>query len=391
MWRRRWVIVDAAWRGWVKAMNENTEKVSAAIAEMAGEQFVANDAGPLDADKSAALAAWLRASPAHVGEFLGVSAIARDLRELKEDPEYSLDAVLKLARAEDDTVQPLWPSAVASYRRMSSRSWQTAAVTAAACAVLGVGVLLWSIPKPTSRVPVADGAMALHFETGHGEQLTRRLADHSVLHLNTDSAVTVRYDSTERLITLTSGEASFEVVHEAARGFRVIAGSAQVMAVGTRFDVRLEHDATVVTVIEGRVAVGSSRKPEKRSTNSIPLEPTRFVELGADQQLRLTTGEWPPVLVAIDSQQATAWLHRQISFDHETLERVAAEYNRYAPKPIKIATPALRTLRISGVFATDDPKEFIAFLRSLEGVRVEVTATQIRVSADQALHRPGGA
>jgi transmembrane sensor len=67
-------------------------------------------------------------------------------------------------------------------------------------------------------------------------------------------------------------------------------------------------------------------------------------------------------------------------FDHEPLERVAAEFNRYAPKPIEIATPALRTLEISGVFATDDSEAFIAFLRRLKGVRVEVAATHIRVS-----------
>jgi transmembrane sensor len=75
-------------------------------------------------------------------------------------------------------------------------------------------------------------------------------------------------------------------------------------------------------------------------------------------------------------------MHRQIAFDHEPLERVAAEFNRYAPKPIEIATPTLRSLQISGVFATDDTDAFIAFLRTIKGVRVEVTATHIRVSQD---------
>ena len=62
---------------------------------------------------------------------------------------------------------------------------------------------------------------------------------------------------------------------------------------------------------------------------------------------------------------------------------VASEFNRYAQKPIEIATPALRNLKVSGVFATDNTSAFIAFLRSLKGVQVEVTATQIRVSQDQ--------
>lgn len=47
--------------------------------------------------------------------------------------------------------------------------------------------------------------------------------------------------------------------------------------------------------------------------------------------------------------------------------------------PIEIETPALRTIRISGVFSADDMESFIAFLRSIDGVRVEVTATRVRV------------
>ena len=53
---------------------------------------------------------------------------------------------------------------------------------------------------------------------------------------------------------------------------------------------------------------------------------------------------WPVTPVAVDAKRTTAWLHRQIVFDNEALE--------------------------------------FAFLRSLKGVRVEVTATRIRVSRD---------
>jgi len=193
-----------------------------------------------------------------------------------------------------------------------------------------------------------------------------------VVHLNTDSAghYPLRQDGTAR-DAHHLGQADFEVAHEPDRAFRVIAGSAEVVDLGTKFDVRLEHDSTVVTVVEGRVAVGPS--------NSSQDHPPRFVQLSADQQIRMSEGEWPATPVAVDAQRTIAWLHRQIAFDHEPLERVAAEYNRYTSKPIEIATPALRNLQISGVFATDDPEAFIAFLRSLKGVRVEVTETRIRV------------
>jgi transmembrane sensor len=359
-------------------MNSNEEKVRAAIAEQAGEWFVANEEGPLDARNSAALAAWLKTSPVHIEEFLGVSAIARDLKEVRTDPEYSLEAILARARAEDDTaVQPFWPRIIDAVRSRTSGRWLTGAVTMAACAVLSLALFLaWNI-RPIQHLSATDGTTALHFETRHGEQLTRRLADQSVLHLNTDSAVTIRYGKAERLVVLTSGQASFEVARESDRAFRVIAGSAQVVDIGTQFDVRLEQDSTLVTVVEGRVAVGPSPTLEKRGTNA--NDPPRFVQLSADQQIRVRQGEGPATPVAIDAQSATAWLRREIVFDHEPLERVAAEYNRYTQKPIEIVTPALRNLQISGVFATDDTDALIAFLRSLKGVRVEVTQTQIRI------------
>jgi len=245
----------------------------------------------------------------------------------------------------------------------------------ASVVMAAAGTLLWWSARDRSEQP-----LPMHYATRHGEQTTERLADGSVLHLDTDSAVTIRLSKTERLVTLTAGQADFEVAHDPARAFRVFAGAAEVVALGTNFDVRLEHALTVVTVVEGRVAVALTSSLEKPGTNLSQANVSRFVQVSADQQIRVAADAWPATPLAVDAQQATAWLHREIVFDHEPLERVAAEFNRYSPKPIEIATPALRNLQISGAFATDDTEAFIAFLRSLKGVRVEVTATRIQVS-----------
>src|ERR1700683_2581369 len=93
-------------------------------------------------------------------------------------------------------------------------------------------------------------------------------------------------------------------------------------------------------------------------------------------------GGGPPPPTGVEAPRTTSWLRHQIMFDHEPLSLVATEFNRYASKPIEITTPALRDLQISGVFTNDDTDCFIAFLRSLDGVHVEVTATRIRVSRD---------
>ena len=354
-------------------MNSNDEQIRAAIAEQASEWFVANEAGPMDARDSAALAAWFRTSPVHIEEFLGVSVVAHDLKEARMDPEYSLEAILARTSAEEGRpVKRLWPRVIEAVRETPSGHWFPAG--AAMTVVLSLAFLFtWNL-RPTGRPTGSTGIATLHFETGHGEQLTHRLADNSVVHLNTDSAVSVRYSKSERLVTLISGQAEFEVAHEANRAFRVHAGLADVIDIGTQFDVRLEQGSTVVTVVEGRIAV----EPQ----NSSPNHAVRSIELTANQQIRVAEGEWPAAPVEADAERTTSWLHRQIAFDHEPLERVAAEYNRYTSKPIEIAAPALRTLRISGVFATDDTDAFIAFLRSLKGVRVEVTENRILVSGD---------
>ena len=144
--------------------------------------------------------------------------------------------------------------------------------------------------------------------------------------------------------------------------------------------MRLGPASAVVTVVEGRVAVGLTEMLEQLSTSSNYRQPLRLVELGSDQQISVSKDDWPATPITVDARRITAWLHRQISYDHEPLEHVAAEFNRYAAKPIEITTPELRKLEISGTFSTDDSQEFLAFLRSLDGVRVDVTATRIRVS-----------
>jgi transmembrane sensor len=357
-------------------MNAKEDRIRTLIAEEAADWFVANRAGGLTADERAQFVAWLKASPTNVEEYLGVKVIERDLRKACEDPELSPGALLKRVRAENGVAAAERRAAV---RPPPMRRWQFAAACIAALGVVSVGGFLWH-DWQAIHAPVAVAVAAVHFETRHGEQLRRVLADGSVLELNTDTAVTVSYSDKERRLVIERGQAGFEVAHNPQRPFRVFGGSAQVVAVGTKFDVYVQHDATVVTVMEGKVAVGLSpllatSGAEPRGNRSAAL-----VEVDANQQVRVSEDAWPATPVTMDAQRTTAWLRRQIVFEHEPLERVAAEFNRYAPTPIEIVTPALRNLQVSRVFATDDPESFIAFLRTLDGVRVEATPTQIRVS-----------
>jgi transmembrane sensor len=353
-------------------MADNEARVRGLIAQDAADWFVANREG-LGARERQGFVAWLKASPVNVEEYLAFAVIARDLREVcRESPE-SLETLLARARAQPGSqVTPLWPR-LAGLAAAAAHGWRTAAVGVVACALIALTLLATGRFAAPTRPLALPPVTTLNFATRHGEQATEVLPDGSVIHLNTGSVVTVRLSSQERRVELHSGEADFEVAHAPERPFRVVAGVAEALAVGTQFDVRLEAAATVVTVTEGRVrvaaaapAAGDARLPD--------------IQLGPNQQVTVAPDAWPAKPVAVDAQRSTAWLHRQITFEHEPLEKVAGEFNRYSTRPIEIATPALRKLEISGQFSTDDTDAFIAFLRTLKHVRVDVTGTRIVVS-----------
>ena len=177
-----------------------------------------------------------------------------------------------------------------------------------------------------------------------------------------------------RRIDLRAGQAMLEVAHDPQRPFTVYAQSLAVTAVGTMFDVYQRDDSVVISVIAGTVAVAPVEAAVAGAASRRP--PTMLV---AGEQLRVGRGEWPGVRGSVDRQRATAWLRREISFAHEPLGELALEFSRYAPKPIVIDDSALRSLPVSGTFAADDTAAFVAFLRSLDGVQVDVGPTRTRV------------
>jgi transmembrane sensor len=351
-------------------MNTSDEQVRATIAQQAGEWFAAHRDAALDAAQRRAFADWIKASPVHVEEYLGVALVARELPAAADDPEMSFESLVERAREASaanvvalDAPQPR--ASVAKIRTHVPNGMRYAAA-AAVVAVVGSALLWWKTERVTPQ----------RYATGHGELRSWHLADDSVLRLDTDSAVTVRYGRRERLVEVENGQALFEVVHDSARPFRVLAGSAEVVAVGTRFSVYRESGSTLVTVVQGQVDVTAARNGQAPADADAV---GRRVRVSAGEQLRIRAGVLPASPTRADLERSTAWLRRELAFEQQPLATVAAEFNRYGALPIEIETPALRTLTVSGVFAADDTDSFIEFLRSLEGVGVEVTSTRIRV------------
>jgi transmembrane sensor len=352
-------------------VSPSNEQVRAAITEQAAAWFVENRSGPLDREARTNFIAWLRASPVHVQEYLGIAVLAGDLPAAANDPQVSLESLLAAARADVDNVvsldRPLRGHAPARPRLRVSRAWSIATAAAAAI-VLVVSAAVWS-GRDGERF-----GLPKTYSTAHGEQSVRQLPDGSVLHLNTDSEVTVRYSRGERVIGLDRGEALFQVTPDSQRRFRVAAGEAGVLAVGTQFAVYRRPGAVTVTVVEGTVAVFTGTPPPPTPKNLLP--PTAL-RLGAGYQVEVRGRMGPPR--PVDARAAVAWLQRQIAFENRPLGEVADEFNRYGHVAIEIEDQDLRALPISGVFDAYDADSFAAFLGTLGGVLVQKTPTRIRV------------
>src|SRR5580698_6968901 len=186
-------------------MSAKNDQVQDLVTQQAADWLVANRT-ELAAREREAFAAWLRVSPVHVEEDLGVAAVAGDLREAGEEP------------------TPIGSAGIAAPRDPGRGRWRVAAVAWGALGAICLSLLGWwnFRVKPPGHATVA-AATTLHFSSRHGEQQTHRLPDDSVPHLNTDTSITVRLSAAERLVTLESGEADFEVAHEPKRPFRVLA------------------------------------------------------------------------------------------------------------------------------------------------------------------------
>lgn len=352
-------------------MSPSDEQIRAAIAEQASEWFMENRSGPLDHKESARFMAWLQASPMHVEEYLRIAALAPDLEAAAKTNKTPRETLLVRARGEPDGIVGFDRTGLAQRpalaRRRRSPVWSLAA--AAALAVVAV-TTVWSM---------RDGerfGLPRSYSTVRGEQQIQRLPDGSVLHLNTDSAVTVRYSRTERLVSLDRGQALIEVAHQDERRLRVQTDRAGVVAVGTQFDVYRKSSTTTVTVVEGSVEVYRGAAPPPAGAEpSVRLNP-------GDQ---LDVGDRIGALRHVDARAVIAWLQRQIAFEDEPLGQVAAEFNRYGPVTVEIETEALRALPISGIIDAYDTDSFAAYLATLSGVIVQKTPTRIRVRTRASL------
>jgi transmembrane sensor len=298
---------------------------------------------------------WMRKDPLNAEAFQRMEETEQLLREMARPPPAT---ARELSRDAYDGSVP-----IRLWRRPPTFGVRWALAASILAAALGLAVA-WR-PWLAGLTPRAAATL---IATPIGRDRTVRLADGSIVTLGADSRIAVRFRRGERDIDLLQGEAFFAVVHNPERPFKVAAGRAMVIDVGTKFNVIRYHTQVVVDVIEGRVTVVPR-------AGFVPLDVLRAfrpmlipVSLGAGQETTVDSIEIAPPLKIADPEAVTAWRSGRLAFRMQPLGEVLQDVNRYSRKPIVAADPGIERIDVTGTIVNGNVTGWLASLRSALGI-----------------------
>jgi transmembrane sensor len=344
--------------------------VNEQIQDEATEWFIRFCEDEVDGAACEEFDAWLRVSPQHVRAYLDISAFWGAAGSLTRTPKVDVDLLVERARAAGNVVAldktTKAGAAIKDKRSVRRLSLAVAASVLLTCLALGFWAW-WQVARYPS------------YATQFGEQRTVTLADGSVVELNARTRIKVRFTDVSRDVDLLEGQALFRVARNPGRPFIVSSGNTRVRAVGTEFDVYQKTRGTVVTVVEGRVAV--SAPPERSPTAADASAQPDPVMLSAGEQVTVTSHRVAAPRLA-NVTQAMAWTEGKLVFDSTPLSEVLQEFNRYNARPLSIDDPQVLALHMSGAFRTTDSAQLIRLLSERFGLVAHDTGEGILLSRE---------
>ncbi|MGK5047182.1 FecR domain-containing protein [Janthinobacterium sp. GB4P2] len=299
----------------------DTTPIAPAVLRRAAEWMArlwAEDASAADAD---ACAAWRAAHPEHERAWVRLQRFARQFEALPRE----------VARG---ALAPA-PRHTAGRRR---------ALQLLGLITAGGGTALLGHDKGLWQRAASD------YRTAVGETRAIVLADGTQLVLDTASAIDVRYNVNERRIVLRAGAILVTSAHEATSVYRpllVATPQGTATALGTRFSVRLDADASKVAVFQGAVAL----QPLQDGAPSLHLQ--------AGQRAGYTRLAVQDIGQVEDS--AAAWAHGSLVAERMRLGELLAELGRYRHGVLR-CDESIAGLRVTGVYSLRDTDRSLANL-----------------------------
>ncbi|WP_218311725.1 FecR family protein [Alteromonas antoniana] len=294
----------------------------------------------LSEEEKAELNAWLRDSNSHREALMEYASLWDDMSALNE-----LSGLFPRKQVKQDSGRVK--------RLVNQARWSVAA--GFLLMAIAAGVI---VDRTWFSAPVEVASTSQKVVTGIGEQKSLTLTDGSVVHLNTNSIVTVTLSDEAREIVLLKGEAHFTVAHDKTRPFIVTAGNNTVTAVGTAFNMQYVNDnAFELVVTEGRVLVKDRfaiTNNNQSLFNSEPVSGEGLLMFSGEKATIRGDVEDKENLSQDDIEDDLAWQKGMIVFKGEPLEQALAEIGRYTQLRFSISDERLRQRRVAGYFKVGD-------------------------------------
>jgi transmembrane sensor len=329
------------------------------IAEEAALWYVRAQCPDMSAADREAFGDWLSGSAEHVREYLLCTMISSDAHDMTDGLDIQTIIRDAVESGDDSNVHAL--SMDAGQNRQVEQTRRIPLFKRKSIWPIAASLILFLAGALTiSQLNLPDD-----YSTGVGEQISFPLDDGSVVTLNSQSSIRVRFERDLRTIELLSGEALFDVVENPGRPFVVRTDLTNARAVGTSFNVRHRRDQTVVTVLEGIVDVDlAPRQSGAASSVGRNEKPERLIRVTVGKQVTVSSDSVREALATDANIGATmAWRERRVVFSERPLEAVLEELNFYNDSHIVIRDPLIAGRLITGTFSVDNRESFVLFLQ----------------------------
>ncbi len=246
-------------------------------------------------------------------------------------------------------------------------TWQHRALQVAAAVVLIAGVrFAWRLLRPLPVVPVEVAATTF----GQLRQIDLPDGTHVILAAASRLRVVPGYGRKGRQVELT-GEAVFEVHHDAGRPFEVRAADAIIRDVGTVFAIRIRpgDSAVRVAVIEGVASLGRASVKERDA-----------IRLTA-RDIGTLTGSFGDVRVEHEANVSSlvAWREGRFEYVNAPVSDVVADLSRWYGVLFRLEAPDVATRHLTATLPAASLAEALKLFALSLGVAVEQRGDTVTV------------
>ncbi|MBM3111436.1 FecR domain-containing protein [Pseudomonas arcuscaelestis] len=297
-------------------MNSAHQEFSPQVAEQAVHWLIELQGGALDPRQQQAMQQWLQAHEEHRRAWEHIQRVNQRLRGLSS------------------------PLAHAALQAPRSASRRRALKT---LLILGVGGAVGLTVQQHNPLPT----LLADYRSPVGERRHQRLEDGSQLHLNTRSAVDVRFDAQQRLVRLLEGEIQLTVAAD-VRPLNLLTDFGLLQLAEGRYNLRQFPHYSQLSVHQGSASLAGD-------------------VLAAGRQARFNGPQWQ-ALQLLDSN-AGAWVDGMLLAAHMRLGDFIDELGRYRRGQLNCA-PEVTELLISGSYPLADSERILDLLEIALPVRV---------------------